>query len=290
MFAFSESYDEQDDKRLIEEALSGSRAALERLIKRHYNFMYNVALRFVLNPQDAQDLTQEAIVKVITKLSQYRSQAKFRSWLYRIVFNHFMNSKSRPLEEAITSFDAFADDLDRKPLKELSDKEAMELREAVEDARLGCMTGMLLCLNRSQRLIYIIGEIFSIDSQIAASVLEMSPTNFRKILSRARHDLYQFMNNKCGLVNTSNPCRCPKKTKSFIECGYVHPDNLQFNSDFIDKIETIASKRLNTCDDVIEERYALLYRDHPYYDRDQSHVLIGHLLLDEDFRKTFNLN
>ena len=55
-----------DDKELINDALDGPKTALEQLLNRHYNFIYNVALRFVLNPNDAQDLTQEAAIKVIT--------------------------------------------------------------------------------------------------------------------------------------------------------------------------------------------------------------------------------
>ena len=81
-----------NDKDLINDALGGSKTALEHLLKRHYNFIYNVALRFVLNPDDAQDLTQEAVIKVITKLSQFNQKSEFRTWLYRIVFNHFLNS------------------------------------------------------------------------------------------------------------------------------------------------------------------------------------------------------
>ena len=86
---FEAGYRESDDLLLIEQAKEGSRNALEQLVERHYNFIYNVALRFLLNPEDAQDLTQEVLIKLITKLSQFKGKSSFRTWLYRIVSNHF---------------------------------------------------------------------------------------------------------------------------------------------------------------------------------------------------------
>ena len=63
------------------------------------------------------------------------------------------------------------------------------------------MSGMLLCLDREQRLAFIVGAIFGVSDTVAADVLEISPDNFRQRLARARRELRNFMNDKCGLVN-----------------------------------------------------------------------------------------
>ncbi len=184
------THSDKEDKGLVADALGGSKAALEYLLKRHYHFIYNVALRYVLSPDDAQDLAQEVVIKVITKLSQFNGQSAFRTWLYRIVFNHFLNSKKRKMEFALVSFNAYGKALESIPDIDLSQKEQDELSEQVEDAKIGCMNGMLLCLSREQRLVYVLGEIFEIDSKTGAALLEISSDNFRQILSRARKDLY----------------------------------------------------------------------------------------------------
>lgn len=279
----------KDDKQLIIDALSGSKTALEHLLMRHYNFIYNVALRFVLNPEDAQDLTQEAIIKVITKLVQFNQKSDFRTWLYRIVFNHFLNSKRHKLETVVFDFDDYGNSLDNIPLQELTGQEQNDLTEKIEDAKIGCMTGMLLCLNREQRLVYILGEIFEVDSKTGAELLNISSDNFRQQLARARKDLYNFMNNKCGLVNTSNPCRCPKKTKGFIKAGWVNEQDLQFNSHFTKRISEISITKANQCDNVMEEKYASLFKDHPYYDKDKSTELINNLTTDPEIKSIFDL-
>jgi RNA polymerase sigma factor (sigma-70 family) len=280
---------DKDDKKLINEALGGSKTSLEHLLKRHYNFIYNVALRYVLSPDDAQDLTQEVIIKVITKLSQFNQQSEFRTWLYRIVFNHFLNSKRRKMEFAVVSFDEYGNALDNIPNIALSISEEEELREKVEDAKIGCMTGMLLCLSREQRLVYVLGEIFEIDSKTGSELLEISADNYRQLLSRARKDLYHFMNNKCGLINSNNTCRCPKKTRGFIQAGWVNESNLQFNNHFLKRIAEISVEKSNQCDNLLEEKYGALFKEHPYYDRDKSTELLYSLTDDKELKSIFNL-
>ncbi|MEP6846597.1 MAG: RNA polymerase subunit sigma-70, partial [Panacibacter sp.] len=136
---------------------------------------------------------------------------------------------------------------------------------------------------------YILSEIFEVDSTLGSELLEISTDNFRQILVRAKRDLYNFMNNKCGLVNTDNPCRCPKKTKGFIKAGFVNESNLQFNNYFVERISEIAVDRTNLCDNLIEQKYASLYKDHPFYNKDKITELIFTLTADPQLKAIFNL-
>lgn len=283
-------HSDDEDRRLIKEVLGGSKTALELLIKAHYNFIYNVAFRFVFNHDDAHDLTQDVIIKAITNLSQFNHQSNFQTWLYRIVFNHFLSTRKTKMEFAVVSFDEYGKALDNIPDIELNKHEQSEFQDKVEDAKIGCMTGMLLCLTREQRLVYTLGEVFDIESKTGAELLNISADNYRQILSRARKSLYNFMNNKCGLVNTNNPCRCHKKTKGFIKAGWVNEDNLHFNNHFINRISAIATIKSNQFDNWKDEKYGALFKEHPYYDEDKSGELINQLIDDNDLQRLFELN
>ena len=83
------------DAELVERAKNGERAALEKLVLRHQAWIYNIAVRMVFRPQDAEEVTQEVLVKVITKLSMFKGESAFRTWLYRIAANHVLNMKRR---------------------------------------------------------------------------------------------------------------------------------------------------------------------------------------------------
>ena len=254
-----------DDQVLIEQALSGSRRAIEDLIKKHQDFIYNVAMKLVMDPEDAQDLTQEALIKVVTNLSKFQGRSSFRTWAYRIVVNHFLNAKKSNPEKAVTTFDAFGKALDETQDFELSQEEQVTMAETVTEARVGCMSAMLLCLDREQRLIYTLGDVFQIDHHTGAEIFNLSSDNYRQKLSRARRDLYSFMHNKCGLINTANPCRCLKKTKSFIKRGWVDPENLKFADDRLQNVRSSLPERAKELEDAINGDYLELYRDHPYH-------------------------
>ena len=70
------------------------------------------------------------------------------------------------------------------------------------------------------------GELFFVPHDIGAEILAISKENYRQRLHRARCDLVNFMNKKCGIINKDNPCRCHKKLTGFIKKGWVDPVSL----------------------------------------------------------------
>ena len=89
-----------DDVALVGESLAGDAAALERLVRRHQPWIYNIACRMVFDPDEAQDVTQEILIKLITRLSSYDPErGAFRTWLYRVVANHVLTMKKARREE-----------------------------------------------------------------------------------------------------------------------------------------------------------------------------------------------
>ena len=218
------------DEELVSSAQAGDKDALEEVVRRHQAWVFNIAIRMLWHRDLAEDATQEILIKVVTKLSTFRGQSKFRTWLYRIASNHLLNVRKTDFEEQSITFTDMGRGLDETPDLDLPDPKSVpvELPLLVEEARIGCMTGMLICLDRRQRLAFILGEYFGVTSELGGEVIGISPDNFRQLLSRALRDLYQFMNEKCGLVNAANPCRCAKKTRGFMEAGYVDPHRLEF--------------------------------------------------------------
>jgi len=287
---FSTQYKDQEDNDLIAMALKGDRQSLENLVKKHQHYVYNVALKLVLSPFDAADITQEVLVKMVTHLSQFRGESNFRTWLYTIVFNHFRQAKKYWLEDYITTFERYGNDLDGMEPIELSPIEQQEMKDIVEDARFGCMSGMLLCLDREQRMVYVLGEIFGVDHAVGSDMLGISRDNFRQRLSRARKDLYQFMNKKCGLVNKANPCRCEKKTKSFIKAGWVDEHHLKFNSSYVQHIQQVAPEKSDDLDDLINGEYADEFKNTPFQEKPHHEKVIPASLQDDRVKRIFNLN
>ncbi len=163
-----------------------------------------------------------------------------------------------------------------------------DVKLLVEEARIGCTSGMLLCLDREQRLAYVLGEILGLKDTTAAEILELSRDAFRQRLARARRDLHSFLRGQCGLMNADNPCRCGKKTRAFIQAGYIDPKKLLFAREHLRLVRDVAPAR---CEDVDEYSGlgAEIYRAHPYYEPRDIAVRVREVVESPSFRKTFDV-
>ena len=86
---------DHSDRALVERCQRGDPQAFEVLIKRYQDKLYNYVYRMVEDPDDAEDVTQEVLVRVYRSLSQFRAQASFQTWLYRIALNLCIDSHRR---------------------------------------------------------------------------------------------------------------------------------------------------------------------------------------------------
>ncbi|MBX9654825.1 RNA polymerase sigma factor [bacterium] len=289
---FAEVIDESTDSKLIEQARNGSREALEKLILRHQAWIYNIAVRMVFHPEDAEEVTQEVLIKAITRLSTFQGESQFRTWLYRITTNHVLNMKRRGGERDPQTFSSYAAAINDTPDLDLPDPNTVpvDVPLLIEEAKISCTTGMLLCLDRTQRLIFTLGEIFGTSDRVGSEIMEMSVDNFRQCLSRARRDLYQFMHGQCGLVNSQNPCRCPKKTKGFINAGHVDPERLQFASEHLQQVKSLAAGTVRSIESALDEQYSAIFLEHPFLEPKDSITWLRRLLDQVEFKNGLHLN
>src|SRR6187431_178484 len=138
--------DESHDLALVESARGGSPEALEKLVLRHQAWVYNIAVRMVFQPQDAEEVTQEVLIKAATRLSTFQGQSKFRTWLYRIASNHVLNMRRRGGEVGDHTFPTYAAAINNTPDSELPDPKSVpvDVPMLVEETKIACTAGMLL--------------------------------------------------------------------------------------------------------------------------------------------------
>jgi RNA polymerase sigma factor (sigma-70 family) len=251
---------------LVKHAKEGDKDALEELIRRIQDRVYGLAIRMLYHPEDAEDAMQEILVKIITQLDSFREESAFTTWVYRIASNHLLTfQKHRTERSKITfTFENYERLVDR--LEGIASTAPLqpEQRLIVEEVMISCMQGLLRCLDRDLRIAYILGEISKISSDKAAFILDITPTAFRKRLSRARTRLRNFMGKKCSLVNPENPCQCARHVTLAVETGWVDPEKPKFAGHLCYvRADMKAVNRLQIMDEI--ERMAVLFRSHPEY-------------------------
>ena len=84
-----------NERWLIEESRKGNVDAFEELIKGYKKSAYNIALRVMRNVEDAEDASQEALIKIFKNISSFNMESTFKVWMYRIVVNTCIDFKRR---------------------------------------------------------------------------------------------------------------------------------------------------------------------------------------------------
>jgi RNA polymerase sigma factor (sigma-70 family) len=147
----------------VDSALEGDQKALENLSKSLRPLIFNLCQKFFLSPEDAEDNTQEILIRVITKLGLYdRQKGQLITWVLRIAKNHlldFRRTKGR-MEAQVSSFDQYFSALEQVTDAALGDPHHVgpEDRLLAMEANASCLLGMLLCLEQKQRLVIILGD------------------------------------------------------------------------------------------------------------------------------------
>jgi RNA polymerase sigma factor (sigma-70 family) len=207
-------------------AQRGDAAALEELVVGARDRVYRLSLRMTASRPDAEDATQEILIKVITRLSTFRGDAAFSTWVHRIAVNHLMDRSKSAVERMEMTFDAFsADLLDGLSASPSSIPEAAILEREVQ---LACTHAMLTCLDPADRIAYILGDVFGVDSEEGGYICETSAATYRKRLSRARVRVRDFLSSNCGLVSDAAACRCAKRVDVAVRVGRIDARRLQF--------------------------------------------------------------
>ncbi len=158
------------DEALVDEARQGDLRALDTLLRRHQAWVFNLALRMVWRRDLAEDATQEILIKATTHLSAFEGRSRFSTWLYRIAANHLLNVRRSEMEERKMTFRDMGQSLDECADMEIPDPRGLPIETGllVEEARLGCITAMLMCLDRPQRLAFILGKSSASPARSAA--------------------------------------------------------------------------------------------------------------------------
>ncbi len=263
-------------------AVGGNSAALERILQATQEPVYNLALRFLWHPQDAQDATQEILIRIMTNLSAFRGESQFGTWAYRIAVNHLLRAKKSRAERREISFRGTAIEMQKLDPEPLGENDA----DRIYDIKIACTNGILLALSRNYRIAFVLGAVMEMKSETAADILGISAASFRQRLKRARTAMAEFLGRQCGLVNSAAACRCSKRVRPAMQRGAIEPyialaASMKRSGEF-QTIEKNLSGEISTI-----ERTVMLYRQNAEYrspeilNRKVRQVLSGNLFASE---------
>ena len=213
---------------LIDKATSGDKKALETLIVGVQDIVFNLSLRMLGTFADAEDATQDILLKMITHLSSFRGDSSFTTWVFRIASNHLKNYKKHMFAHYPLSFEYYGNDIENGEIRDVPDlTQNVERDILAEELKMSCTNVMLQCLDVESRCIFILGTMFKIDSRIAGDILDITPETYRKRLSRIRKKMADFLSAYCGEYG-GGKCKCKDRVNYAIQNHRLNPLQLDY--------------------------------------------------------------
>lgn len=167
---------------VLHDAMKGNTTAFRTVVEAHQAFAYAVAFRFVRDEEDAEDIVQEAFVRLWKNLRNYRQEVKLTTWLYRIIANlclDFIKSrrgKEKRNKEELTKGYAAADRT--TPEKEYERSELMQAILTTADE-----------LTPKQKAVFILRDLEGLPVEEVTEILSMSAGNVKSNLFHARQKM-----------------------------------------------------------------------------------------------------
>ncbi len=187
-----------DDATLVEKCRQGDSDAMERLIIKYQDRIYNVILRICANNDDAAELTQETFVKVIENIGKFQGRSSFYTWAFRIAVNLTLNFRRRSNKLAVRPLEAQGKEsgehkkqLLRDFLRDDSASDPAELAQSRELCEIAVKA--LMRLDDAQRTVVVLRDIEGMNYAQIAGVLNIQLGTVRSRLSRARSNLRGIM-------------------------------------------------------------------------------------------------
>jgi RNA polymerase sigma-70 factor (ECF subfamily) len=187
-----------DDAVLVEQCRRGDSAALEQLLLKYQQRLYNVILKICANTHDAAELTQDTFVKVIEKLDTFEGRSGFYTWAFRIAVNLALNYCQRNAGSGLSRLDEQRDEqkggtgqVMREFLSDNNSPDPAEVAANKELCRLAVKS--LMKLDDAQRAVLVLRDIEGMNYAQIAKVLDVELGTVKSRLSRARSNLRQLL-------------------------------------------------------------------------------------------------
>ena len=198
---------------LVDKAIVGDGQALEELLRSTSGLVFNLALRFLGTVHDAEDASQEIAVKIMTRLSTFRKESAFSTWVYRIAVNHLKDCRTHQFANAPFSFEMYGADIVDERAKDVPDlSEGVDRGMLARELKLSCTNVMLQCLDADSRCAYVLGTMFEA---------------YRQRLSRARKTVAEFLGAYCQ-HGGAETCSCERRVNFAIATHRLAPHNLEY--------------------------------------------------------------
>jgi RNA polymerase sigma-70 factor (ECF subfamily) len=184
-----------DEAALVSQAMVGNMAAIEKLILKYQDRIYNTVLKLCGNEADAAELAQDSFVKAIQSLKDFRAESSFYTWLFRIAVNHTLNFCKKNNRLNFESLQNEIDEETEKQLKDyLVDNKSVEPSELASKKEVNSLIIKALeKLEPQQRAVIVLRDIEQMSYNDIAHTLNMEIGTVKSRIARGRKNIREII-------------------------------------------------------------------------------------------------
>jgi RNA polymerase sigma-70 factor (ECF subfamily) len=220
----------EEEASLVERARQGDRTAFGSLVEPWRKPLFGYIYRMVVLRQDAEDLLQDVLVRVLENIREYRGEARFKSWLFGIAthvcLDHLRHKKRWRLEaQLIGEREAHADPERVVALRELVAQTGFryEIREHITF----CFSCIARTLPPEEQAALMLKEVLGFTAEEAGAILGVSEPVFRHRLAAARATMIEDYEGLCALINKTGVCHQCRGLREIASEEHRGPDLVQ---------------------------------------------------------------
>lgn len=191
-----------DENKLVNKAVKGDNSAFEALMEKHMGIIYNIALRMTANQDDAEDMTQEIMIKIFRSLGSFKGNSKFSTWIYRVAVNTCLDELKKKKNKKHLSLDAEISGDDGENQIEIKDDSPSPEKLAEQNELRDMVAAAVKLLSDEHRAVIVLRDIRGMSYNEIAGILGCSDGTVKSRISRARAQLKMILEKEYNFNGT----------------------------------------------------------------------------------------
>ena len=191
-----------DENKLVNKAVKGDNSAFEALMEKHMGIIYNIALRMTANQDDAEDMTQEIMIKIFRSLGSFKGNSKFSTWIYRVAVNTCLDELKKKKNKKHLSLDAEISGDDGENQIEIKDDSPSPEKLAEQNELRDMVAAAVKLLSDEHRAVIVLRDIRGMSYSEIAGILGCSDGTVKSRISRARAQLKMILEKEYNFNGT----------------------------------------------------------------------------------------
>lgn len=193
-------------------------SSYQEIYNQYFKKIYHLAFRMTGRKEDALDIAQETFLQAFQSKESFKGESHIYTWLYRITLNNCLRFLKNQKRSSFENIESLIYKVSIPLSEEISESEKSAYIFQVKD---GCLSGLLRCLSKQQRVAFIFNILLDLPAEQVAGLIGKSENATKILIHRARRNIREFLCRNCSVYDAVNHCKCENLASFSLKQGWI---------------------------------------------------------------------